>query len=454
MAYTTITQHNSPNYTPNSRVQATFGYPRKIIGITIHWWGDPNTNPSFEGVVSWLCQTRSQVSCHPVVTGTGKRSAWIVNAIDAAWHSGNSQGNAQTIGIECDPRCRNEDYDTVAEQIADIWLAYGKLPLYPHRHWKSTACPGNYDLGRLQREAEAWYAKKTNPQPPADTRPQWQKNLKKWSKTKTFWAIDGTTPLRELANPAQVVENYAKGTPFEIAGETKVNNIVYYLTKFSIDKGIGRGFDVYELQETDPNAVVQPEWLQNLKDITDVKLTVLKAEGTPVINLATGAQVPSSIIPKGTVVDVAKETTVSGKKYYISNYSAEKGLANGVLASDLGVPAEPPVNEKPEWLENLKDIEDVDMYTRSTTPVLKLEDGTVARELPINTKVRITHSTTVVDKPLLVLDGQKECIEVVYLSDKPIENPDDDIEERVSALEALVKKIIDFLSGLFTNFKK
>lgn len=454
MAYTTITNNNSPNYTPNSRVQSTFGFPRSIIGITIHWWGDPATNPSFEGVVSWLCNPRSQVSCHPVVTGTGKRSAWIVNAIDAAWHSGNSKGNAQTIGIECDPRCRNEDYDTVAEQIADIWLAYGKLPLYPHRYWKSTACPGNYDLDRLQREAEAWYAKKTNPQPPVDARPEWQKNLKKWDTVRKFYAIDGTTPLRSLANPPQVIENYAKGTPFDIAGETKVNGNVYYITKFSIDKGVGNGFDVYELQDTDPNAVVQPEWITNLVDITDVKLTVLKAEGTKVINLTNLVPLESSIIPKGTQVDIAKETRVGGKKYYITNYSASKGLANGILADDVGVPAEPPVNEKPEWLLNLKDIADVDMYTRSTTPILSLENGSVLREIPINTKVRITHSTVVLDKPLLVLEGQKECIEVVYLSDKPIENPDDDIKERVSALEAIVKKIVDFLSSIFSGFKK
>lgn len=452
MAYETITRYNSPNYTPNSRVQASFGFPRNIIGITIHWWGDPATNPSFDGVVSWLCQARSQVSCHPVVSA-GK-SAWLVNAIDAAWHSGNAKGNAQTIGIEADPRCRDADYATLAEQVADIWLAYGKLPLYPHKYWKSTACPGNYNLDRIRQEAEVWYAKKTTPQPPADNRPEWQKNLKKWPATKTFWAIDGTTPLRDLTKPSTVVENYAKGTPFEIGGETKINGIVYYITKYSIDKNIGRGFDVYELQETDPNAVVQPEWVRNLKDITDVKLTVLKAEGTAVINLANLVPLESSLIPRGTQVDIAKETMVAGKKYYLTKYSSDRGLANGVLAADLGVPAEPPVNEKPEWLKNLQDIADVDMYARSTTPILKIEDGTVVREVPVNTKVRITHSTTVLDKPLLVLEGQKECIEVVYLSDKPIENPDSDIEERVSALEALVKKIIDFLSGIFTNFKK
>ena len=454
MSYQTITQYNSPNYTPKANVLAVYGLPRTIIGITIHHWGDPATNPTFEGVVAWLCNPRSQVSCHPVVTGTGKRSAWLVDAVNAAWHGGNSKANAQTIGIECDPRCRDEDYDTVAEQVADIWIAYGKLPLYPHKYWKSTACPGNYDLNRIQREAEAWYNRKTNPQPPADNRPEWLKNLKKWSTPKTLYAIDGTTPLRNLASPATVIENYAKGTPFEIAGETKVNGFVYYLTKFSIDNNKGNGFDIYELQDTDPNAVVTPEWIRNLKDIEDLKLSVLPANGTPVVNLTTLAELPNSIIPKGTSVDIAKETTVAGKRYYITNYSVQHNISNGVLADDLGVPANPPAEEKPEWLKNLKDIEDKDFWTRSETPVLDPANGNVLRVLPINQKVRVTHSTTIIDKPLLVLEGSKEVIETVYLSDTPIPEPNKDLDQKNNnLLKQILKILLDIVSKLTSIFK-
>src|SRR5690349_8205363 len=106
---------NSPNYTPNAQVRASFGYPRTIDWITIHWWGDPNTQPSYEGVVSWLCQTRSQVSAHDVITGTGSRVAVIVDYNNAAWHAGNALGNASSIGFECDPRCRPEDYEAVSQ---------------------------------------------------------------------------------------------------------------------------------------------------------------------------------------------------------------------------------------------------------------------------------------------------------------------------------------------------
>ena len=149
MSYTYETQYNSPNYTPESQARAVFGQPRVIKGITIHWWGDPNTNPSYEGVRDYLCRQNGNTSAHVVVTGTGRRAACIVNYNDVAWHSGNATGNATTIGIECDPRCRDEDYDVIAEVVADIRSAFGDVPIYSHNMWTSTACPGNYDIDHI-----------------------------------------------------------------------------------------------------------------------------------------------------------------------------------------------------------------------------------------------------------------------------------------------------------------
>ena len=124
---------NSPNYTPNGSVRAAYGYPRSIDWITIHWWGDPNQNPSYEGIVSWLTQVRSQVSAHDVITGTGRRVAVLVDYTNAAWHAGSAQGNATSLGFECDPRCRQEDYEAVAQDIADTWAYYGRvIPLRKH----------------------------------------------------------------------------------------------------------------------------------------------------------------------------------------------------------------------------------------------------------------------------------------------------------------------------------
>ena len=73
-----------------------------------------------------------------------------------------------------------------------------------------------------------------------------------------MYAIDDITPLRDLTNTPRVISNYTKGTPFEIAGETKLGQYVYLITKYSIDNGKAQGFDTYELQATDPTKVTTP----------------------------------------------------------------------------------------------------------------------------------------------------------------------------------------------------
>lgn len=160
MAYTFLTQYNSPNYTPASESQATWGRPRTIEKIAVHHWGDPNTNPSFEGVISVLCNPARQASAHFVATGTGRRVACLVDPTDASWAT--SSANPYTISIECDPRCRDEDYDVVGELIAEIRATYGNLPLIPHKAVVATACPGNYDLNRLNAVAGTKIAKATD----------------------------------------------------------------------------------------------------------------------------------------------------------------------------------------------------------------------------------------------------------------------------------------------------
>lgn len=152
MSYQYLTQYNSPNFTPDAQARSVYGRSRTIEAIAIHWWGDPNENPQFEGIVNHLCSPAAQVSAHFVATGTGRRVACLVNLPDVSWAT--KQANPFTISIECDPRCRDEDYDVVAELIADLRRTYGNLPLVPHSQYVATRCPGNWDLGRLSALAD------------------------------------------------------------------------------------------------------------------------------------------------------------------------------------------------------------------------------------------------------------------------------------------------------------
>lgn len=136
-------------FTPAASVPQVFGRPRTIDGIVIHWWGV--TGQSHDGVVNFFVNGPGSTSAHFVVSAG--RIHCLVNPADAAWHSGNAVGNATTIGIECRPEATDGDYETVAELVRYLRGQYGNLPLSPHRNWQSTACPGVWDLDRIDNLA-------------------------------------------------------------------------------------------------------------------------------------------------------------------------------------------------------------------------------------------------------------------------------------------------------------
>jgi hypothetical protein len=161
MSYNYETHKNSPNFTPASKAKASYGMTRVVEGITIHHWGDPNQNPQFDNIVNYLCRANGNTSAHYVASGTGRRVSCIVGPNDVAWHGGTAWANARTIGIELDPRARDEDYDVAAELIADIRSAYGDVPIYWHSYFKATACPGKWSPERLDKLSYTKYSHAT-----------------------------------------------------------------------------------------------------------------------------------------------------------------------------------------------------------------------------------------------------------------------------------------------------
>lgn len=244
--YTEINNLNSPNFTAGRG-------GKSITGITCHWWGDPAQNPSPEGVVSWLCNPKSQVSAHYVATGTGRRVWCLVNDKDTAWHAGNWNANLTTLGIECDPRCRPEDYDVIAELVADIWRYYGKLPLYGHKNWTPTACPGNYNVAHIAALAE----EKLNPKPtpPPQPQPQVVPNATKLPKKLEFTAKLAETQVWDLTtNPNyKSVKTLKGGDSFTAYGQIDFNEQRYYVTEYSFNKNNKHGVNARDL-----NPVIEP----------------------------------------------------------------------------------------------------------------------------------------------------------------------------------------------------
>lgn len=214
MSYERIKKYSTPNYTRGSQVYRTFGVRRDISGITIHHWGDPRTSPTFAAVVSWLCNPKSGVSAHAVIEAG--RVAFLVDYSNAAWHAGNARGNATTIGLELHPRASEADYQTAAEHIADIWVAYGVIPLYPHKHWKATACPGAWNLDKLKRLASTYYAQKKK-QPVQEPKPLPVTIFHKIRRGETLSSISAkyNVPVASIAK-----DNGIRDTNRIIAGKT------------------------------------------------------------------------------------------------------------------------------------------------------------------------------------------------------------------------------------------
>ena len=239
MAYNENNSKNSPNYSPGRS-------GNRVDKLVIHWWGDPNQNPTADGVANWLCNPAAGTSAHFVITGTNRMVYQIVDDADTAWHAGDWKANLTSLGLELDPRCRDEDYDVAAEVIADLWRYYGKLPLYPHNKFTSTRCPGNYDLNRLHRLAE----EKLNPTPPAPVNPHKDvpaavklpkaiKFISKLQKTEV-WDLD-TNPNYKSVKTLSLGEEYNAYAVFNF------NDAKYYQTEYAFDKKNKTGVNSVDL---------------------------------------------------------------------------------------------------------------------------------------------------------------------------------------------------------------
>lgn len=402
MAYQLLPFRQSPNYTPASQTRAIYGRdPSRNEGAG-HWWDDPARFPSFNGVVATLMNPARQASAHDVV-GDGVVQP-LVRKADTSWCTGNA--NPFTYSIETDPQIiyrwraggdkakANRIFETLCERIADVSM-HDKV-WRPHKYWQpSTVCNPIEWADVMRRAKEVWQQKYGAPPKPSI----------KWIPMDVPRKLIANADLRiiDVSTGKTVGDVIRKDTVIDFQTKAVVNGVQYVRSVYSTSKGLNHGIDFAKLREV---PVPVPEWQKNLVDIADVKLTVLAAQ-TPVVDLNSGATIKQ--LGQGTVLDIAKKTTVKGVEYAITSYSATNAMPNGIKFADIGVPAKPPVNEKPEWLKNWRDIEDVDMYTRADTDLVNLDDGSTVKVIPRGTKVAISSTTE--------WHGHKYAI-TVYSTDK------------------------------------
>ena len=137
MAYEYITKYNANAYMVG---RMSNGVQYSVDKIIIHHWGAEGQ--SFDGVCAWFENPACQTSAHYVVENG--RVACLVNLSDTAYHAGDWGANLTSVGIECRPEMSDGDLETVCELVAYLYKVYGELPIYGHKDFSPTACPGKY----------------------------------------------------------------------------------------------------------------------------------------------------------------------------------------------------------------------------------------------------------------------------------------------------------------------
>jgi hypothetical protein len=359
---------------------------------------------SADSAVATFQNPYRQASSTFIVTNRPGVVYQCVSINNTSWADGNAASNARAITVEHHGTWLNGYYDAnVVENSAWLlaWLRDQGLVSHTRKHREvsliATQCCGDLPEQKIwdrSTQIIEKYKKQgtTTPAPkPATSNITWKKHAKtvkyRLKRNASLWAFD-----RKDWN-MKAVETFKKGHIVEVYGEgyNKALKATYFVTKYSFDKKIANGFNQADLEKVPaPKPPAKPEWEKNLQPIKAQKLTVLVKQ-TKIVHLESGDTIKN--LGSGTQVDVLAKTKFKGVEYYLSSYSVENGMPNGIPVTDLGIPAKPPVNEKPEWLKNWVDIADVDMYARADTDLVNLENGDTLKVIKRGEKVRIASTT-------------------------------------------------------------
>lgn len=187
MAYEYITKYNAHAYMVG---RMSNGVQHNVDKIILHHWGA--TGQTFEGVCAWFENPSCQTSANYVVEGG--RVACLVNLSDTAYHAGDWGANLTSIGIECRPEMSDADLETVCELVAYLYKVYGELPVYGHKDFSPTACPGKYysQLDYIHDRALELMQGDSEPSVDANEPSKWA--AESWNKAHEMGLLDGTRP--------------------------------------------------------------------------------------------------------------------------------------------------------------------------------------------------------------------------------------------------------------------
>lgn len=144
----------------DSRPMASGSIPRKNIDrIVIHHNATTNKDVAIN---TWLASGSAQTSAHYEVANN--EIIGIVGEGTTAWHAGNGDMNARSIGIENlnsagEPNwpVSSQTFESLSKLVADIAKRYGfpidSTHVIPHNAVVGTRCPGGIDVAKVINRA-------------------------------------------------------------------------------------------------------------------------------------------------------------------------------------------------------------------------------------------------------------------------------------------------------------
>lgn len=163
-------------FTPDEAKRYYGRYSRQ--GISVHWWGGGEPASRHDGIVNYFLQQALAAVKSVNYVVSDNKITMMVNPDQVAWCT--QSGNPTTVSIEFQPTLGAEGYKKAGWLIEQLEQRYGhELQLYPHKFWFATSCPGTLSLDRMRQEANKWArGEYTNPPvpvppptPPAPTPP-------------------------------------------------------------------------------------------------------------------------------------------------------------------------------------------------------------------------------------------------------------------------------------------
>lgn len=390
---------NITGFFPASTGNYTKGRGRAIRCFTVHH------SAGFEQTLRYLWADPARgASSHFYVSGSVREQ--YVDTDDTAWCNGNFPSNQESLTCETRGDWRNGYYDQatldnlteVMYQCLKIWPGL-VLTFHQDVSDKFTECPADLKnkgyAAACWNKAKARIAAEQSPAPtPAPVGISYEKITPKRIKlirTANLWNFNFSDWSK-----AQAVKTYGQDELIDVVAiATNALGGKYYMTAYSYNDGNIRstnGFNVVDCADYVPAPTQPTPPPAPVWSQVEKPRKMRTAVDLKVYDLTNKADIGDTI-PAGTDIDIVDIlTNTDGKVYLRSKWAHDNSKNWGVLANQMiEVPAAPPVDPQP--------IPPKPIDTDPTTPGAG------------------------------------------------------DVETRLTALEKLVKTIVDFLKSIFSGFK-